>query len=209
MRRLPLVAAAVVLFVGCGGRPSATKLTIAAVNPAVGRAVFHLECLPARGDLPDPPSACAALARAPQLVTNPKPFTCFGGSFSWWDVAISGRLNGRPLHRSFSTCWTTQMATLARFGMSWPVLRDHLLPRRSEAVVPGTTRTFAPGVLQPADRVTCDIRGHDLVLGVPVERSPGSPATTGYGGANVVPVTLAVSRNRDGSVTAACHDGSS
>ena len=76
----------------------------------------------------------------------PKPFVCAGGTFSWWDVTISGRLNGKPIHRAFSTCWTPQMATLGRLGMSWDVLRKHLLPRRHEAVLAGTKRSFPSGV---------------------------------------------------------------
>src|SRR2546423_1840112 len=50
-------------LVGCGSRsvkPS-TDLTLVALNPWVGRAVFHLSCAPAGGDLGDPARACAAV----------------------------------------------------------------------------------------------------------------------------------------------------
>src|ERR1041385_9128297 len=112
---------------GCGSRsvPS-TDLTLLAVNPSVGRAVFHLRCAPARGDLGDPARACAAVAARPQLVTRPKPFVCFGGTFSWWDVTITGRLNGRPVRTHISTCWTPQMAMIRRLGIGWQSLRAHL-----------------------------------------------------------------------------------
>jgi hypothetical protein len=195
---------------GCGSsQPSegapATQLTMRAVNTSVGRAVFHLDCEPPGGDLPDPLRACAALAERPDLVTSPKPFTCFGGTFSWWDITISGRLNGEAIDHAFSTCWTPQMDTLGRFGMSWDVLQNHLLPRRHEEVLPETTRVFAPGVLEAADLVTCDIRGHHLDIGVPVDTGPGG--SVGYNGANVVSVTLTLGRHADGSVEASCHTG--
>jgi hypothetical protein len=182
-----------------------TKLTVVALNSWVGRAVFHLDCGPAGGDIPSPARACAALARAPRLVTNPRPFTCLGGTSSWWEVAISGRLNGKPIRRSFSTCWTPQMTTIGRLGLGWAVLRKHLVVRRVEAVTPGIARLFLPGDLRAADLVTCTIRGHHLQLGVPV--SVGPPASTGFGGANVTSVTLSTTHNRDGSVSANCHTG--
>ena len=195
---------------GCGSsRPGdsapATQLTLRAVNTSVGRSVFHLDCEPPGGDLPDPARACAALSEAPNLVTSPKPFVCAGGTFSWWDITISGRLNGKAIDRAFSTCWTPQMETLGRFGMSWAVLQKHLLPRRHETVLAGTTHVFPPGVLEPADLVTCDIRGHHLEFGVPEDVGPSG--SVGYGGANVISVTLKVARHPDGSVDASCHTG--
>jgi hypothetical protein len=210
VRLAALVCLVVVVPVaGCGGsqRAQSTALTFLAVNSFVGRSVFHLDCAPAGGDLPNPSRACAALADSPQLVTKPKPFVCAGGTFSWWDITISGQLNGRPIDRVFSTCWTPQMATLGRFGMSWAMLQKHLLPRRHEAVLAGTIRVFAAGVLRPADLVTCDIRGHHLALGVPNDTGPG--ASVGYGGGNIVSVTLTVTRHEDGSVRATCHTGGS
>jgi hypothetical protein len=198
----------IVPLAGCGDGPRepATALTMLAVNPYVGRSAFQLECAPAGGDLPNPSRACAALARAPQLITRPRPFVCAGGTFSWWDVTITGRLNGKRITRAFSTCWTTQMATLGRFGLGWAVLQKHLLPRRHESVIAGTTHVFAAGVLRPADLVTCDIRGHQLALGVP--NNTGGGASVGYSGTNIVSVTLTVTDRRDGSVSAACRAGS-
>ena len=116
---------------GCGSRavtPS-TDLTLLAVNQSVGRAALHLTCRPDGGDLRNPARACAALAAQPELVTSPKPFTCFGGRFSWWDVTITGRLHGRPIRSHTSTCWTPQMAMIDRLGISWKSLQAHLLPR--------------------------------------------------------------------------------
>jgi hypothetical protein len=206
-------AAAAVLLIGAGcgggGTPPRTQLTMLAINPSVGRAVFHLDCDPAGGDLTDPAGACVALAKQPRLLTDPQPFTCAGGTFSWWDVTITGRLNGRPLRRSFSTCWTPQMATLGRLRMDWKSLQKHLLPRRTETLLPGTERTFPAGALRPADLVTCTILGHHLGVGVPETSGPDSGVSNGYGGANVISVTLAVERNRDGSVSATCHRGNS
>src|SRR4051812_49212260 len=108
-----------------------------ALNSFVGRAVFHLSCAPSAGDVPNPSKACAALQQQPRLVTRPKPFVCAGGMFSRWDVTISGRMTGKAIDRSFSTCCTPQMATIGRFGLSWDVLQKHLFPRRHQAVLPG------------------------------------------------------------------------
>lgn len=184
-----------------------TTLTMVALNSWVGRAVFHLDCGPAGGDIPSPARACAALARRPRLVTNPRPFTCVGGTSSWWEVTISGRLDGTPVRRSFSTCWTPQMTTIGGLGLGWIVLRKHLVVRRLEAVLPGSANVFPPGDLRAADLVTCTIRGRHLQLGVPVMVGP--PASTGFGGANLTGVTLSVARNRDGSVSASCRAGNS
>lgn len=183
---------------------SATDLTLLAVNPSVGRAAFHLACGPAGGDLREPARACAALAAQPELVTNPKPFICAGGTFSWWDIRITGRLQGRTIRTHTSTCWTPQMAMIDRLGIGWRSLRAHLLPRRREAVMPGVPRTLPAGLLRPADLVTCHILGHRLEGGVPIEFGTSS---TGYGGKNVTSVVLTVTHNRDGSVTASCHKG--
>jgi hypothetical protein len=68
--------------------------------------------------------------------------------------------------------------------------------------MPGTSSVFPPGDLRAADLVTCNIRGHQLQLGVPINVGPG--ASTGFGGANVSTVTLTVAHNRDGSVSANC-----
>jgi hypothetical protein len=194
------------LLAGCGGHavtPS-TDLTLLAVNPHVGRAVFHVACGPPGGDLADPGRACAALAAQPDLVTRPKPFTCHGGMFSWWDITITGRLDGRPVRTHTSTCWTPQMAMIGRLGIGWQALQAHLLPRRRETVMPGARRTFPSGQLRPGDLVTCEILGHKLEDGVPIEVVTSS---TGYGGKDVVSVTLSVTHDRDGSVTASCHKG--
>jgi hypothetical protein len=210
MIRAALVIALVVAVAGCGGgrrAASGTELTLLALNATVGRAVFHLECGPAGGDLPNPARACAALARHPQLVTGPKPFVCIGGTFSWWEITISGRLDGAPVRRGLSTCWTPQMATLERLGIAG-VLRQHLEPRRSEAVLPGTTHTFPPGTLRAADVVTCDILGHRLEAGVPVQSGPYAKDSIGFGGAGVTSVVLTVGHDTDGTVTASCHTGS-
>src|SRR5438874_8122231 len=43
-----------------------------------GRALFHLKCDPASGNVADPAKACAAIAAQPSLVTNPKPYYTSG-----------------------------------------------------------------------------------------------------------------------------------
>lgn len=198
-----LAAVIATLAVGAPGKPS-TALTFVALNQSVGRAVFHLECHPAGGDIADAARACAAIHREPELVTHPKPFTCAGATFSWWDITIRGRLDGRPIRTRTSTCWTSQMEMIRRLGIGWQSLRRHLVPRRRGVVGAGLTRTFLPDQLRPADFVICTILGHKLMTGVPLMVGSSS---TGYGGRNVVSVTLRVTLNRDRSVTASCHKG--
>jgi hypothetical protein len=181
-----------------GSSTSGTKLTMVALNANVGRAVFHLGCVPPDGDIPDPSRACAALDLQPQLVTSPQPFVCRGGPTSHWDVTISGWLNGQPIDENFTTCWVFQMPTIREFGLTWEDLRKHLVPRRHKTIRPGTRVRFRPGVLRPADLVSCTIRGHRLKLGVPVYWGRHSLISGGV---------LTVAHNRDGSVTASCHRG--
>ena len=178
-----------------------------ALNPSVGRAVFHLNCTPAGGDVPAPARACAALRKEPQLASGPKPWVCAGGTFSWWDVTITGQLNGNDIHRSFSTCWTPQMATIGKLGLTWDVLQEHLETRRHAAVLPGMKRVFPRSVLRATDLLTCDILGHHLEAGVPVGTGADGRVRTGYGGANIVSVVLSVAHNSGGSVSASCHKG--
>jgi hypothetical protein len=118
-------------------------------------------------------------------------------------MTITGRFDNRQVDTHVSTCWTPQMALIDSLGIA-QALESHLLPRRSESVLAGLTRTFAPGVLRPGDLVTCDILGHHLEQGVPdsVEAS-----STGFGGGNVASVVLRVAWRSDGSVTATCEKG--
>ena len=210
MRRAAWIVPALALALcGCTAaahRPTGTSLDILAVQPNVGRAAFHLRCDPPRGNLPDNAAACAALREEPSLVTNPKTFNCAGGTTSWWDLVLTGSVDGRGIHRTISTCWTPQMAMIDRLGLgSSKVLSSHLLPRQKAIVFAESDRTFAPGELKPGDAILCNIRGHGLELGVPLPSSP--LGSVGYSGANIVPVTLELARGRDGALTASCHDG--
>jgi hypothetical protein len=186
-----------------GAIHSSTQLRILALNSYVGRAAFHLTCEPTGGDIGDPAAACAAIGAAPELVTDPKPFACRGGPASWWDITITGRLQGQPIRTHTASCWTPQMELIGRLGIGRS-LQAHLLPRRHEAVMPGIPRTFAARVLRPTDLVTCKILGHKLEQGVPI---PIGTASTGYGGKKVTSVVLSVDHNADGSVRASCHRG--
>lgn len=203
-----LAALVVACCAACSGSGNGgTTFSIVALNAEVGRAVFHLQCDGAHGDVPDPSGACAALRAKPALVTAPKPFNCFGGPTSHWQVTIAGRVNGKRVRRTFDTCWTPQMETIRRLGLTWPVLRRHLAPRRHEIVLAGETRRFPRGALRAADLVSCDILGHHLQAGVPLERGPGARVANGFSGLNVVSVNLVVERHADGSVTATCTSG--
>jgi hypothetical protein len=220
MKRLVL-GLSVLVLAGCGSgmNLARTKLRLTAVNPNVGRAVFHLDCGPAGGDVSDPSAACAALGHDPRLITAPQPFTCLGGPTSWFDVTISGRLAGKPVHRTFSTCWTPQMATLGKLGFA-SSLESHVLPRRRGQVQPGTKRTFRRGALRPGDLIVCEIEHHRLQLAIPTGGDPISRTGASFGGkltevgyssnetiTGAKHVTLSGKRNGDGSITAGCRRG--
>lgn len=197
-----LAAVLAVVVAGCGGahdHSSATHLTLLAVNPQVGRAVFHLSCRPAGGDVPAPARACAALARSPGIVESPKPFVCHGPG--WWDVAISGRLDGTPLRRHVSTCWTQQMRLIGALGIARSLVA-HLQPRRKTTLLSGEAHTFPSGRLRPGDEVVCRGHGRTIKGGVPI--AFGAEAEAGYDGVGVKPLELKITRHRDGSVSASC-----
>jgi len=197
-----LVSAA--CLTGCGRHSAGptTRVTILAVNPSVGRAEFHVSCGPAGGDVPSPKRACAALTAAPDLVTSPKPFRCFGVLYSWWELTVSGRVRGHGFRSHTATCWTPQMALIGRLGIAQS-LDAHLLPRRRQGLFGGQQRSFPPGTLRPGDLVVCDTHGRHLEDGVPID-AEGGGSETGYDGVGVISVSLRVTRHRDGSVTASC-----
>ena len=124
------------LATACHGGGGGDSVTLTAVNPSVGRAVFRLRCNPPEGDVPRPAEACAALERREELLRAPEPFTCFGGTFSWWDVEIEGHWGGRDLRTRVSTCWTPQMALIRVLGIG-RALDAHVVPG-SEPAYPGS-----------------------------------------------------------------------
>ena len=109
--------AAVSAVAGCGDESPSTSLSLVATNPSVGRATLTLECDPAGGDVPRPAAACSGLARDPAVLLHPKPFVCFGGTFSWWEIRITGRYEGKPVDVRTSTCWTRQMELIRVLGI--------------------------------------------------------------------------------------------
>jgi len=176
---------------------AATSLTILAINPVLGRATFRFSCDPVGGNLPKPWKACSALRNEPALITHPKPWVCAGNEQSWWDVSITGNLAHHAVRRSFSTCWTPQMPTIGQLRIGWNVLQRHIGPQRQQAVLGGTTHTFAPGLLRPGDLVTCNLGGHHWENGIPNAVIPlNEHYSTG---------PLSVHLQRDGSVVASCR----
>jgi hypothetical protein len=199
-----VVAAGAVLGVELRGLRSVTpvpaKLTVLAVGENGGRALFHLRCDPAGGDVAQPATACAAIAAQPSLVTNPKPFFDGGSNTSYF--TITGRLNGKPVHFSGESDWTPQMALIDKLGLAGPHGQPlHLEPRRHGSVALNETRTFAPRVLRPGDLVTCRVhrgyQGPPLAMSVPMHR--------GFGGMfGATPGVMAVRVRADGAVIASC-----
>lgn len=194
MRRAALVVLLLGLAAGCGGGKSVTPthLRITALNPNVGMAIFHLDCAPAGGDVADPASACATLARDPALVTAPKPYTCIGGPWSWFDMTISGQLAGKPVHERFSTCWAHGMATLDKLDL-FKDFNGHIRPPRRGVVPIGTPMTFPPRALRPGDFLVCARPYRHVKLGIP--DTVGAMGSAGR---------LNGTRHADGSITARC-----
>jgi hypothetical protein len=189
--------------------PVRANLTVLAVaeNGGGGRALFHLRCDPASGNVAQPAKACAAIAAKPSLVTNPKrslDWSPIDGSFlSAWYFTITGRLNGKPVHFTGESPWTTQIALIEKLGLAGPHGQPlRLEPLRHRSVAMNRTRTFAPGVLRPGDIVACRVhgsyRGPALAMGVPVHRGVGP-----YRGSST-PGVMAVQVRADGAVIASC-----
>ena len=115
--RVAVLAAACVAAAGCGDESPSTSLRLVATNSSVGRATFTLECEPAGGDVPRPAAACAALERDPDVLLRPTRFMCFGGTFSWWGIRITGRYHGNPVDVRTNSCWTPQMSLIRVLGI--------------------------------------------------------------------------------------------
>jgi hypothetical protein len=204
---LAVVAAGAVLGfelrgLGASVTPVPANLTVLAVGQNGGRALFHLKCDPARGNVAQAAKACAAIAAQPSLVTNPKPFYDGGNNGAYFK--ITGTLNGRPVHFSGESDWTPQMELIDKLGLAGPhgqPLRPE--PLRHGAVGLNQTHTFAPGVLRPGDFVFCRVhrsyQGPALSMGVPFRRGG-----RGYLGAQSGAGALAVRMRADGSVMASC-----
>jgi hypothetical protein len=199
-----VVAAGAVLGFELRGLGSVTpvpaNLTILAVGQNGGRALFHLRCDPASGNVAAPAKACAAIAAQPSIVTQPKPFYDMGPNT--WYFTITGRLNGKPVHFRGESSWTPQMELINKLGLAGP----HGEPLRPEPLRHGSvglnqTRTFAAGVLRPGDFVSCRV-GHSyagpaLSIAVPIRQGGG-----GYRGTQ--PGVLGIRMTADGAVIASC-----
>jgi hypothetical protein len=198
------VAAGIVLTIELSApgsvAPVPARLTVLAVRDNGGRALFHLRCDPAGGNVADPAKACAAIAAQPSLVTDPKPFYDGGNNGAYF--TITGRLNGKPVHFGGESDWTPQMQLIDKLGLAGPHGQPlHLEPSRHGFVGLNQTRTFAPGVLRPGDLVTCRVhhsyQGVSLAMSVPLHRGFGNLRGT-------TPGVMAVRVGRDGAVIASC-----
>jgi len=199
-----VLAASAVLGTELGGAESVTpvpaNLTILAVGENGGRALFHLRCDPAAGNVAQPAKACAAIAAQPSLVTNPKPFFDMGGNTSYF--TITGRLNGKPVQFRGESSWAPQMELIDKLGLAGPHGQPlHLEPRRDGFVGLNQTHTFAPGVLRPGDFVTC--RVHHSYQGLPLAMSV--PIHRGFGGMRgATPGVIAIRVRANGTVITSC-----
>ena len=122
-----LVGAAVIAVTlsGCGGHAAGgTSIMLVADSGWGSKAVFHLRCNPPGGDIAHPARACAALKENPNVLVHPKPFLCYMGT---WEIAISGRFEGRSVNAKTETCWTPQMELIKRLGIA-NQLKTHIVP---------------------------------------------------------------------------------
>jgi hypothetical protein len=105
---------------GCGGHSNRkTELKLVATsgfeqNKTV--AVFHLRCDPPGGDIAHPARACTALEKHPDVLLHPAPVVNYGGNS--WDIAISGRFEGRPVSVKTTTAWTKDMPLIRQLGIA-------------------------------------------------------------------------------------------
>lgn len=164
------------------------------------RALFHLRCDPAGGNVAQPAKACAAIAAQPSLVTHPMPVYNMGGD-SWY-FTINGSLNGKPVHVGLGGDWMPQMALIGKLGLAGPHGQPlRLEPLRHGFVGLNETHRFAPGVLRPGDLVTCRVphsyQGVQLATSVPVHQGLGRT----FG---ATPGVMAVRVRPDGAVIASC-----
>jgi hypothetical protein len=156
-RTLPvagLIGAAflVAILVGCGGHATGRTSIKLVASGFGGKAVFHLRCDPAGGDIAHPARACAALQENPDALLHPRPFTCLADS---WHISINGQFKGRPVNVKTETCWTPQMELIDRLGIanqldthfvSYGSARRDLLAKRVE--VPAATSAWLIAMAQ-------------------------------------------------------------
>ena len=199
----------VALAAGCGGSATlaTTRLTLTAVNPGVGRAVFNLDCQPAGGDVADPVAACRALARNRKLVTTATPFPCGGfAGGGCFELAIDGRLSTGS--RCTESSGPSGLTGLRRSPSSGSGSRS-----------PGTSSPPGGASSSPARRVSSlPVRfgsatsSHARSRGTTSSStfkdrvgSIGSEGISGYMNGENMDVELTGTRRADGSITASCE----
>jgi hypothetical protein len=172
MLRYAAAAVVAAFLVGaCGSNHATTSLRLEATNSFVGRATFTLRCDPPGGDIARPEEACARLAERPRVLLEPKPFTCMGGTFSWWELKILGRFDGRRVDVRTSTCWTPQMELIRRLGIA-SQLEAHVDPQsRPPYLGSGIARSALADVVE----IPSDSPGWVLRAGRLLARRLGDP----------------------------------
>jgi hypothetical protein len=197
-----------------------------------GRALFHLKCEPAGGNVADPAKACAAIAAQPSLVTNPKPYSTSGPvtgipgfgipagrpprQVCHWHPAklcpadgpdyfkITGSVNGKPVHFGGGGIFATDVPLVAKLGLAGRYGKPvvRLEPRRHAFVAMSHTHRFAPGVLRPGDLVTC--RANQSYQGPPLAMSIPVHRGNAPEESSALPGLMAIRIRADGAVLASC-----
>ena len=110
--------------------PVPAKLTVLAVREGGGRALFHLRCDPAAGNVAQPARACAAIVAQPSLVTNPKPFYDGGNNIAYHDHRQPER-EARALQRRKRL--DAKMAQIDKHGLDTPNGQPYVAKRADSA----------------------------------------------------------------------------
>jgi hypothetical protein len=117
-----LLVAMLPLGTGCFGEsraPATTTLRIAfgPDDGSPGLVVFHVSCNPARGTVPEPPAACAALKHQLTLTSPSAANGTCGGTAGAWAVSVTGTVDGRRAHVRFGVCdqQVSQWMQIARY----------------------------------------------------------------------------------------------
>lgn len=197
-----------------------------------GRALFHLRCDPASGNVADPAKACAAIAEQPSLVTNPKPYLPSSPAISFGGLGmpvggplmqvchshpaklcpangpdyfkITGGVNGKAVHFGGGGIFATDVPLVAKLGLATRYGKPvvRLEPRRHRFVAMSHTHTFAPGMLRPGDLVTC--RANHSYKGPPLAMSVPVHRGNTPEEFTAMPGLMAIRIRADGTVLASC-----
>jgi hypothetical protein len=93
------------------------SLMISAADDFGHKATWNLSCMPAKGDVPDPAAACAAIAAQPNVVTNPDQGRFCLAPQHTWTFTIYGRVDNRWVLRSVPLSCRWDASFITKLGL--------------------------------------------------------------------------------------------